>query len=193
MAAGQSNPPTPGLGVRGGSLVGVSIRLMGMLECIGELERGTRGGGGECTKVSAGGHESCTGIVFARCRCSGGCSGAPGGSREGAGSSPEDLRRSFRFHEESKLERSRSGLRFQRDAPSPKRRASSVRSIFRVRSCRFRSTIFRYARGTMNVGSKTLRIPAWRPFFLRSPFLSWGGSAHVAAGLSNPPTPRVPA
>ena len=54
-----------------------------------------RAGGGECTKVPRRGSFFCTGISFARCGRSGGCSGAPGGSREGAGSSPEGLPREF--------------------------------------------------------------------------------------------------
>ena len=135
------------------------------------------GGGGECTKMTGGGSKTCTGIDFARCRRSGGCSGAPGGSREGAGSSPEGLRRSFRVQNGSKRERSRPGLRLQRDAPSPKRRASSVTTDLSCPTSSIGSKVLRFARRTMNLGSKTLRIPAWRPFFLRSPFLSWGVGA----------------
>ena len=60
--------------------------------------------------ATPGASKTCTGIGFARYRRSGRCSGAPGGSREGAGSSPEGLRRSFRVQNGSKMERSRSGF-----------------------------------------------------------------------------------
>ena len=135
------------------------------------------GGGGECTKMSRRGSFFCTGIDFARCRRFGGCSGAPGGSREGAGSSPEGLPGGFSARNGPKRARSRSGLRIQRDAPYPKRHASSVTIDLSCRLSSFGSKVLRFARRTMNLGSKTLRIPAWRPFFLRSPFLSWGVGA----------------
>ena len=102
---------------------------------------------------------------------------ASGSSREGFWSSPEGLRRSFQVQNGSKRERSRAGFASRMRSSVPKRRASSVRSIFGVRSRRIGSTLFRFARRTVNFGSKTLRIPAWRPFFLRSPFLSWGVGA----------------
>ena len=72
------------------------------------------GAGASVPRWHAGGSFFCTGIGFARCRRSGRCSGAPGGAREGAGSSPEGLRGSFRVQNGSKMGRSRVVLRIQR-------------------------------------------------------------------------------
>ena len=107
----------------------------------------------------------------------GGAPGVPAAPGRAPGALRRVLRESFQVQNGPERGRSRSGLRLQRDAPSPKRRAFSGRSIFRVRSRRFGPTTFRFARRTMNLGSKTIRFPAWRPFFLRSQFLSWGVGA----------------
>ena len=155
------------------------------------------GGGGKpgpgVPRCHAGGSKSCTAIDFARPRRSGGCYGGPGGSREGAGSSPEGLPGGFSARSGPKSPRSRSGLRIQRDAPYPKRHASSVTIDLSSPISSIGSKILRSARRTISLGSKTIRIPVWRPFFLRSPFLTFGVGAcgRMASRIRRPQ--RAPA
>ena len=139
--------------------------------------------------MTGGGSKTCTGIDFARCRRSGGCSGAPGGSREGAGSSPEGLGRSFRLQNGSKMERSRPGFAppTRCSVPETTRVLGEIDLAGPISSFRVYDPSFRAANdepwfeNTLNSCVTTV---------LSSFALSLlGGRRMWPHGLSNPPTP----